>query len=89
MSKKTWDTLTPKQQKAAKAAGAESSENMKMLWTESEIQALAKAKKEGVVVLEKSQIGINGIESFAVKLYTKYVTNAQDLEAVLSIMRDK
>ena len=89
VSKKTWNSLTPEQRRAMKTAAAESSENMKLLWTESESQALAKAKKEGVVMLEKDKIGMNGIEASAVKLYSNYVTNAKDLEAVLSIMRTR
>ena len=86
MAKKTWDSLSSEHKKAVMTAAAESSESMKKLWAESEAQALAKAKKEGVVILEKSQISMGGIESFAVKLYTKYVSDAKDLETVLKIL---
>ena len=87
MSKKAWDSLTPEQQKAVKTAATESSESMKRMWAESEAAALAKAKKEGVTVLEKHQLGMNGIETFAVKLYSKYVTDPKDLDTVLNILR--
>ena len=89
MSKKTWDSLNGEQHKALMTAAAESSESMKKLWAETESQALAKAKKEGVMILEKSQMSMGGIESYAVKLYSKYVSNPKDLETVLSILRSE
>ena len=48
---------------------------------------MAKARKEGVVIREKNDIAMNGIETYAVQLYSKYVTNPQDLDVVLSIMK--
>lgn len=89
ISKKTWATLNPAQQQALREASAESSSYMKKLWAESEVQSLAKAKKEGSVVIEKSQISMSGIEGFAVKLYSKYITDSNDLETVLAILRTK
>ena len=89
MAKKTWDSLSAEQQKAVKVAAAESSEHMKKLWAEVESQALAKARKEGVVVYERHQLGIGGIETYAVKLYSKYVTNPQDMATVLGILRSE
>ena len=89
MAKKTWDSLTAEQQKAVMSAAAESSEHLKKLWAEVESQALAKARKDGVVILEKHQMGIGGIETYAVKLYSKYVSNPKDLETVLSILRSE
>ena len=86
MSKKTWESLTSEQQKAVRTAASESSESMKKLWADAETQALVKAKKEGVTVLEKHQIGMNGIETFAMKLYSKYVTNPKDLDTVMNIL---
>ena len=87
MAKKTWDGLTIEQQNAVRTAATESSETMKKLWAEAEAQALAKAKKDGVVILEKHQLGMGGIETYAVKLYSKYVSNPQNLETVLDILR--
>lgn len=87
MAKKTWDGLTAEQQTAVKTAAAESSDAMKKLWAEAEAQALAKARKDGVMILEKHQLGMGGIETYAVKLYSKYVSNPQDLETVLDILR--
>ncbi len=89
MAKPTWDKLSGEQQKALMTAAAESSEAMKRMWAEAEAQALAKARKEGVVVLEKHQIGMGGMETYAVKLYSKYVTSPQDLETVLDILRSE
>ena len=89
MAKKTWDGLSREQQKAVKTAAAESSANMKLLWTESENQALAKAKKQGVNILDKGELGMNGIESFSVKIVSKHVTNPEDLGQVLSILLER
>ncbi len=89
MSKKTWDSLDGEQRKAVKTAAVESSENMKLLWTESENQALAKAKKEGVVVLDRSELGMSGFELFAAKIVSKHVTDPVDLGAVMSILLAK
>jgi TRAP-type C4-dicarboxylate transport system substrate-binding protein len=89
MAKKTWDSLTAEQQKAVMSAAAESSEHLKKLWAEAEAQALAKAHKEGAVILEKHQLGMGGIETRAVKLYSKYVKNPRDMEAVLNILRSE
>lgn len=89
MSRKAWSSLTPAQQTALRQAATESATYMRRLWAESETQSLAKAKKEGVVVTEKSQIAMSGIESFAVKLYSKFVTDSNDLETVVNILRTK
>lgn len=89
MSKKSWDTLTQEQQKAVTTAAAESSAHMKKLWEESEAQALAKARKEGAVILERHQVYLSGIETYAVKVYSKYVTNSEDLGVILSILRSE
>jgi len=89
MSKKVWDGLTPEQRTAVVKAAEESSVSMKKLWAESEAQALAKAKKEGVTIVDKHQIHMSGIETSAVKLYSKYVTNPEDLGIVLGILRSE
>ena len=89
MSKKAWDSLTVEQQKAVTVAAEESSAAMKKLWAESEIQALAKAKKDGAVILEKHQVYRSGIETYAVKLYSKYITSSEDLGVVLGILRSE
>jgi len=89
MSKKTWDSLSEDQHKQVLITAADSSDSMKKMWAEAEAQSLAKAKKEGAVITEKQQISMPGIESFAIKLYTKYVTNPGDLDTVLTILRAK
>lgn len=89
MAKKTWDALSAEQRKAVATAAEESSGYMKKLWAESEAQALAKAKKEGAVILEKHDIHRSGIETYAVKLYSKYITNSEDLGTVLQILRSE
>ena len=89
VSKKVWDGLTPDQRSALSKAAEESSVSMKKLWAEAEAQALAKVKKEGVTVIDKHQIHMSGIETSAVKLYSKYVTNPEDLGIVLGILRSE
>ncbi len=89
MSKKAWDGLTSEQQKAALTAADESSVLMKKLWAESEAQALAQAKKEGVTILEKHQVYVSGIETYATKLYSKYLTSGEDLGVVLGIVNSR
>ena len=86
MSKKAWDGLTSAQQTATMAAADESFVVMKKLWAESEAQALAQAKKEGVTILEKHQVYVSGIETYATRLYSKYITSADDLGVVLGIL---
>lgn len=89
VSQKTWNSLSPTEQQALRDAAQESSEYMRKLWAESETQSLAKAKKEGVVVTAKSQIAMEGIEGYAVKLYSKFITDSKDLETVVNILRTK
>ncbi len=89
MSKKSWDALTPEQQTSVTTAAAESSAYMKKLWAESEVQALAKARKDGAAILEKHQVYLSGIETYAVKVYSKYVTNPEDLGIILNILRSE
>ncbi len=86
MSKKAWDGLTSAQQTATMAAADESFVVMKKLWAESEAQALAQAKKEGVTILEKHQVYVSGIETYATRLYSKNITSADDLGVVLGIL---
>lgn len=89
VSKKTWSQLSAAQQKALQEAAEDSSDYMRRLWGEAETQALAKARKEGVVVTEKAQIAMTGIEGYAVKLYSKYITDPVELDTVLAILRTK
>lgn len=89
MSKKTWDSLSPAQRKDVMNAATESAVFMKKQWADSEVQAMAKARKEGATIVDKRQINMTGIEEFAVRLYTKYITNTQDLNTILNIMRTK
>ncbi|WP_263771885.1 TRAP transporter substrate-binding protein DctP [Propionivibrio soli] len=89
MSKKAWDTLSADQKKAVMQASEESSTHMKRLWAEAEAQALAKAKKEGAVVIDKGDLGMAGIEAYALKLYSKYAADPRDLETVLTILQSK
>lgn len=89
MSKTVWDSLKPQQQAMVKEAGAAASEYMGKLWAEREKEALATAKKAGVQILPRSQMSITGIEAFAVRLYSKYLRDEKDLEAVLKIVSTK
>lgn len=89
ISKKAWDALKPPQQELLKSVGVESSEFMSKLWADKEKEALAFAKKNGVTVVQKSQMSMTAIESFAIKLYTRYVQDPKDLEMVLQIVSSK
>ena len=89
MSKKAWDKLKPAQQELLKMASLESEEFMAKLWQEKEREALAFAKKNGVTVFNKSQLAMTGIESFAIKLYSRYVQDPRDLDTVLQIVSAK
>jgi tripartite ATP-independent transporter DctP family solute receptor len=89
MSKKAWDRLKPPQQELIKMASLESEDFMGKLWQEKEHEALAFAKKNGVIVLPKSQLAMTGIESSATKLYTRYVQDPKDLDVVLQIVSAK
>ncbi|MFT4171431.1 MAG: TRAP transporter substrate-binding protein DctP [Rhodocyclaceae bacterium] len=89
MSKKSWQKLTAQQQILLKQAAEQSSDFMSKLWATKEREALDVARKAGVTIIPKSQLAQTGIESFAVKLYTKYVQNDQDLETVLKIVSAK
>lgn len=89
MSKQIWASLNATQKKMLLAAAADSTEFMRKQWAESEAQALAKARKEGVSITEKDKISLSGIEGYALKVYTKYVTNKTDLDTVLAILKTK
>ncbi|MEC5387923.1 TRAP transporter substrate-binding protein DctP [Uliginosibacterium sp. H3] len=89
MSKKAWARLKPQQQDLLKAASLESEEFMAKLWQEKEREALAFARKNGVTVIGKSQLAMTGIESFATKLYSRYVQDPKDLDTVLQIVSMK
>ncbi len=51
-SKRTWDTLTPEDQKALRAAAKESVQFMRKLWDEREEKSLATVKAGGAQVIE-------------------------------------
>lgn len=89
ISKKAWDGLNDDQKKAMRTAADESVHLMKKLWAEAEARDMETAKKAGVTFIEKSQIGISGIEAFAIKVYSKHVTNVQDLDSVLKILNSE
>ncbi|MDC5719942.1 TRAP transporter substrate-binding protein [Vibrio europaeus] len=55
ISSKTYDKLTPEQQKALMKAAADSSEYMKKLWAESEAKERAKAEKMGVTFVKPNK----------------------------------
>lgn len=89
MSKKAWARLKQPQQELLKLASVESEEYMAKLWQEKEREALAFARKNGVTVVNKSQLAMTGIEAAATKLYTRYVQDPKDLETVLQIVSSK
>jgi TRAP-type transport system periplasmic protein len=86
MSLKTWNTLPPAQQTILRNAATESMNALRTHQGEYEVQLVARAKKEGVTIIEHNQMNITAIEGYVVKLYSKYVTNGQDLQTVTNIM---
>jgi tripartite ATP-independent transporter DctP family solute receptor len=89
MSKKAWAKLSPAQQGMVKVASLDSEEFMSKLWQEKEREALAFAKKNGVTVINKSQLAMTGIESFGIRLYSKYADDPKDMDTVLQIVSTK
>lgn len=41
------------------------------------------------MILDKHNIYLSGIETYAVKLYSKYITSSEDLGVVLGILRSE
>jgi TRAP-type C4-dicarboxylate transport system substrate-binding protein len=89
MSKKAWARLNSSQQDLLKLVSLEGEEYMAKLWQEKEREALAFARTNGVTVIGKSQLSMTGIESFATKLYSRYVQDPKDLDTVLQIVSSK
>lgn len=89
MSRKSWQALTPERQKIVLASAADSSEYAKILLADSEAQTLARLRKEGVVVTEKSQIAMFALESLATRLYSPYLKDPKDIKTVLGIITAK
>lgn len=87
ISQRVWERLSPQNQDLLTEAAREASAHMDSLWQEKEMEALAVARKAGVVVVTKSQISLTGIEGAAVKLYSKYLKKDQDLQALIDILR--
>lgn len=86
MSKKAWSTLKPEQQELLRTAATEAGEAASRLWQDKEREALEIVRKNGVTVLPKAQLSMTGIESFATRLYSKYVQDPEDLGTVLNIV---
>jgi len=89
ISAKTWNTLPPAQQNALRTAAKESMDFAKTRQHEVEAQLIAKARKDGITIIEHEQINVTSIEGYILKLYTKYVTNDRDLQTVMDIIQTK
>jgi tripartite ATP-independent transporter DctP family solute receptor len=86
MSKKAWGSLKPEQQEVLRTSATEAGELASKVWQDKEREALEIARKNGVTVITKSQLSMTGIESFATRLYNKYVADPDDLGTVLNIL---
>lgn len=86
MSAKAWNGLKPEQQALFRAAAAEAAVEAGRRWQDKERDALEFARKNGVTVYARQQLSMTGIESFATKLYSKYVQDPDDLGTVLAIV---
>lgn len=89
VSKKVWDRLAEPDRRAMRAAAAEARSYMAQLWKDQEAQAFAAAKKAGVTLVQRSQIAMTGIEAMAVKTYTQFITDTEDLRTVMRIVTAK
>jgi tripartite ATP-independent transporter DctP family solute receptor len=89
ISRKVWGGLTPEQQTMMRETASEASGFMSKLWEKEESDAIAEAKKAGVVIIEKNKLAYTGFESAAIKLYSTYVTDPRSMETALKIMQKK
>lgn len=87
ISKKVWDGLSSEEQVWVRQSASDSSVFMRQLWEKEEAAALAEIKKAGVTIIEKNRLAYTGFESAAMKLYSKYVTGLDEMQAALKIMR--
>jgi TRAP-type transport system periplasmic protein len=85
ISKVIWDKLPPAQQNALRSSAAEATNYMIKLSQEQENSAMASLKKSGVTVIPNSQMSMTGIESSAMKSYSKYVKTTKDLQTIAQI----
>jgi tripartite ATP-independent transporter DctP family solute receptor len=72
-SKRTWDTLSPDDQKAIRAAAKESVGYMRKLWDEREEKSLATVKAGGA---EINEVDKTGFQAAMKPVYDKYITDA-------------
>jgi tripartite ATP-independent transporter DctP family solute receptor len=83
-SRRTWDTLTPEDQKAIRQAAKESVPYMRKLWDEREDKSLAIVKAAGAQVIEVDKASFQN----AMKpVYDKFITDAR-LKALVKRIQD-
>ncbi|HUR87759.1 MAG TPA: TRAP transporter substrate-binding protein [Ramlibacter sp.] len=73
-SKRTWDTLTPEDQKAIRQAAKESVPYMRKLWDEREQKSLATVKAGGAQVIEVDKASF---QKAMQPVYDKFITDAK------------
>jgi tripartite ATP-independent transporter DctP family solute receptor len=71
-SKKTWDTLTPEDQKAIRASARESVAYMRKLWDEREAKSLAVVKAGGAQIVD---VDTTSFRAAMKPVYAKYLTD--------------
>jgi TRAP-type C4-dicarboxylate transport system substrate-binding protein len=71
-SKKTWDTLTPEDQKAIRASAKESVTYMRKLWDEREAKSLALVKAGGAQIVD---VDTASFRAAMKPVYAKYLTD--------------
>jgi TRAP-type C4-dicarboxylate transport system substrate-binding protein len=85
-SKRTWDTLTPEDQKAIRAAAKESVLYMRKLWDEREAKSLAVVKAGGAEVIEVDKAPFQA----AMKpVYDKFIKDAHQQDLIKRIQAVK
>jgi tripartite ATP-independent transporter DctP family solute receptor len=83
-SKRTWDTLTPEDQKAIRQAAKESVPYMRKLWDEREQKSLATVKAGGAQIIEVDKASF---QKAMQPVYDKFITDAK-LKAMVKRIQD-
>jgi TRAP-type C4-dicarboxylate transport system substrate-binding protein len=85
-SKRTWDTLTPDDQKALRQAAKESVPYMRKLWDEREEKSLATVKAGGAQIIDVDKASFQG----AMKpVYDKFISDPKAKDMIKRIQDTK
>ncbi len=86
MSRKVWLGLTAEQQALLRDTAREVTRQQAGEWSRREAEAIAAARRRGLNVITREDMASSAIEEAAVKIYPRFVTRPEDLDAVLKIV---